>query len=278
MKSLAMGKKVFQIICAVLAIHNFNAARGLEVRAGTILSAPAPAQAGAPDLLVKEIVFEKSPSKIRVRVLNQGSSASSSCYLALQSMIGNDASLPTKQRVWTIQVPALDTGKGFSSVIDVAPLTQTQGPWSATIDRSNAVAESNETNNMLRYPPSDSGNPGPLPPNWHRPDLVITQFELTDPSKGQVKIEVTNKGRVNSRSCTLRLIIWEQGKFEKKEARTVFVNVKAIQTGQSTTVIAEAGVPIISTRYSMYIDIGNEVAETNENNNRAEGEAGHHKP
>jgi hypothetical protein len=101
---------------------------------------------------------------------------------------------------------------------------------------------------------------------------------LTDPSKGQVKIEVTNKGRVNSRSCTLRLIIWEQGKFEKKEARTVFVNVKAIQTGQSTTVIAEAGVPIISTRYSMYIDIGNEVAETNENNNRAEGEAGHHKP
>ena len=273
-----MVHKIALFIFAVLTILTLAAARGFETKADGIFSLLAPAQAGAPDLIVKEIVFEKSPSQIRVRILNQGTSGSSSCYLALQSQIGNDPALPTKQRVWTIQIPALEAGKGFSNVIDVAPLTQTQGPWSATIDRSNEVAESNENNNTLTYPRSNSGNPGPVPPNWRLPDLVINQFELTDPANGQVKIEIANKGRGNSGSCTLRLIIWEQGKFEKKEARTVFVKVKAIQIGQTTTVVAEAGVPIINTRYSMYIDIGNEVAETNENNNRAEGEAGNHKP
>jgi len=238
-------------------------------------SAPALIPDNAPDLIVKEIVFEKSPSQIRVRVVNQGTGPSSECYLALQSLIGADVSLATKQRVWSVPVPALEAGKGFSDVIDVAPLTQTNGPWRATIDRSNTVTESNERNNTLRYPMI---NPGPFPPNWRRADLVIDHFELTDPVHGLVAVEVANKGSGPAGPSTLRLIVWEQGKFEQQEAKTVFVKVRAIEAGGGVKLTVRAAVPIINTKYSMFIDISHEVAESNEDNNRAEGEAGNYKP
>jgi hypothetical protein len=112
---------------------------------------PTPAQ-NAPDLVVTQILFEQSSAKIRVRVMNIGSAASTGCFLALASGAGDDPSLGTKKRVWSIQVPALQAGKGFSTVIDVSPLTQTSGPWKATVDRSNTVKESNETNNSLIHP------------------------------------------------------------------------------------------------------------------------------
>jgi len=264
MKQALVQHKVALIIYAALAVLTF--ANGVSPQEGT------------PDLVVKEIVFENVPSKIRVRVLNQGTAASSSCYLALQSLIGTDSPLATKQRVWSIPIPALEAGKGFSNAIDVSPLMQTNGPWRAIIDRSNTVAESNENNNTLAYPTTGSGIPGPVSPNRRRADLVIEHFELTDPSNGQVKVEVTNKGGGNSAACTLRLIVWEPGKFEHKEAKTVFVKVQALHSVQTIAVIAAAGVPIINTKYSMYIDISNEVVETNEDNNRAEGEAGNSKP
>jgi hypothetical protein len=106
----------------------------------------------APDLVVTQIIFEQSPAKIRVRVMNVGSAASTSCFLALASGASDDPSLGTKQRVWSIKVPALQAGKGFSTVIDVSPLTQTNGPWKAIVDRSDTVKESNETNNSLTHP------------------------------------------------------------------------------------------------------------------------------
>ena len=112
---------------------------------------PTPAQK-APDLVVTQIIFEQSPAKIRVRVMNNGSAASTGCFLALASGAGDDPSLGTKKRVWSIPVPALAAGKGFSTVIDVSPLTQTNGPWKAMVDRSNTVKESNETNNSLTHP------------------------------------------------------------------------------------------------------------------------------
>jgi hypothetical protein len=228
-----------------------------------------------PDLVVKEIVFDQAPSQIRVRVLNQGTGAAGSCHLALQSMLRNDPVVPTKQRVWTIEIPPLQAGKGFSNVIDVAPLTQKDGPWKATIDRSNAVAESNESNNTLAYA---GGNPGPFPPNFRKADLVIAHFQLMDPAKGEVQVAVTNKGSGDAGPSTLRLIVWEPGKFEQQEAKTVFVKVQALHPGQTASVLAAAGVPIINTKYSMYIDIGEAVAESDENNNRGEGNAGNYKP
>ena len=112
---------------------------------------PTPPQP-APDLVVTDIIFEQSPGKIRVRVMNIGSGPSTGCFLALASAAGDDPSLGTKKRVWSIPVPALEAGKGFSSVIDVSPLTQSKGPWKATVDRSNTVKESNETNNSLTHP------------------------------------------------------------------------------------------------------------------------------
>ena len=264
MKRSLIQPKVMLFMFAVLVLLALVTARSLV--AGT---------PDKPDLIVKEIVFEQSPSQIRVRVVNQGTGASSECYLALQTGAGTDASLPTKQRVWSIPVPTLEPGKGFSNVIDVAPLTQTNGPWSATIDRSNTVAESNERNNTLRYP---MVNPGPVPPNYRRPDLVITDFDLIDPAHGDVMVQIANKGSGFAGPSTLRLIVWEQGQFEQKEAKTVFVKVRAIEAGGGVRFPVRTSVPIINTKYSMFIDISHEVAESNEDNNRAEGEAGNYKP
>ena len=53
----------------------------------------------APDLVISPIIFEQSPAKIRVRVMNIGSAASTSCFLALASGAGDDPSLGTKKRV-----------------------------------------------------------------------------------------------------------------------------------------------------------------------------------
>jgi hypothetical protein len=111
-----------------------------------------PAEEVAPDLVVTQIIFDDSPSRIRVRVMNAGNGASAKCFLALTSLAGNDESLGTKQRTWSIPIPALAAGKGFSNVIDVSPLTQTTGPWKAMVDRSNTVKESNEDNNTLTFP------------------------------------------------------------------------------------------------------------------------------
>ena len=112
---------------------------------------PTPSQT-APDLVITEIIFDQSPAKIRVRVMNIGGGGSTSCFLALASGAGDAPSLGTKKRVWSIKVPALAAGKGFSTVIDVSPLTQTNGPWKAIVDRSDTVKESNETNNSLTHP------------------------------------------------------------------------------------------------------------------------------
>ena len=66
--------------------------------------------------------------------------------------------------------------------------------------------------------------------------------------------------------------------FEVESTKTVFVKVTPLHTGAKATVVAIAGVPIINTKYSMFVDIGHDVTELNENNNRAEGEAGNYKP
>ena len=233
------------------------------------LSGPPNAVDKLPDLIVKEIVPESTPTKIRVRVMNQGRGTSSTCYLALMSMVGIDPSLGTK-RVWTIEIPELQAGKGFSNTIDVSPLTQGHGNWRALVDRSNTVKESIESNNQLTYVP-----PGHIGPAHVRlPDLQITRAVLIDPWTGKVSVDVSNTETGTAQASTLRLIVWEMGKFEQKVAKTVFVQVPVIGPYKKTNVKITAGVPIISTKYSLFIDIGNDVAEKNENNNRCEGEAG----
>jgi hypothetical protein len=232
-----------------------------------------------PDLIVDDITFgdQTAPGNVRVHVTNQGNAPSGECILAFSSSKPMPAG-QTEQRTWTPKVPAIAAGKSAYLRFSVAPLTQTDGPWMAIVDRANTVKESNESNNGLTYAPANSGQ---VPASNSLPDLFIDHFELTDPEKGQVKIVVVNKGNsgaANAAACTLRLIVWEPGQFEKKEAKTVFVKVPALHTGGKATVVAVAGVPIINTKYSMFVDIGHDVTELNENNNRAEGEAGNYKP
>jgi hypothetical protein len=212
-----------------------------------------PPPTSLPDLIVKEISFEQAPSQIRVQVINRGNAPSSNCFLALQSLADDDPSRGTKQRVWTIEIPALEVGKGFSNVIDVSPLTQTSSRWKATVDRSNTVKESNEDNNSLLFPAGSDG------PSRGLPDLVIDHFEVTNPSKGEVKIQVTNQGGGRAGTSTLRLIVWKAGKFEQKEVATVFARVPALASGQTTSIVVMAAVPIRRTKHSLSIDISEDV-------------------
>jgi CARDB len=233
---------------------------------GQVVGPPLASRTGLPDLVVKEITFESAPDQIRVRVMNQGGTASANCHLALMSMAGDDASLGTKQRVWTIAIPALQPGKGFSNTIVVAPLNQSNGPWKALVDRSDSVKESNESNNQLIQRSAA--------PSLRLPDLRITRAVLIDATEGELSVEVANDLTGTASVCQLRLIVWEMGKFEKKSMKEVFVQVPAIGPLEKRNVKVKAGVPIISQKFSLFIDIGNEVKERNENNNRYEGEAG----
>jgi hypothetical protein len=99
----------------------------------------------------------------------------------------------------------------------------------------------------------------PAPPGRRLPDLVVDRFELTDPSKGEVKIQVTNKGGGNAGPSTLRLIVWKAGKFEQKKAATVFAKVPTLAAGQTTSIVVMAGVPIRRTKHSLSIDISEDV-------------------
>jgi hypothetical protein len=87
------------------------------------------------------------------------------------------------------------------------------------------------------------------------PDLVIDHFELTRPSRGEVKIQVTNTGGGDAGTSTLRLIVWKAGKFQQKEAATVFAKVPALAAGKTTWIVVMAGIPIRRAKHSLSIDI-----------------------
>ena len=110
-----------------------------------------------------------------------------------------------------------------------------------------AGAAAAQTNDRARPTP-----PSPLP------DLVIDHFELTNPSRGAVRVQVTNKGG-NAGTSTLRLIVWKAGKYQQKEAATVFAKVPALASGQTTSIVVLAGVPIRRTKHSLSIDISEDV-------------------
>jgi hypothetical protein len=142
--------------------------------------------------------------------------------------------------------------------------------------RTNTRATSNVV--AISSPVVSTGANAPTTTTDALPDLVIQRFSLLDPATGDVSILVTNIGKGSAGQSTLRLIVWQAGQFEQKEAKTVFVKVPALASHKWAVVRAKAGVPIINTKYSMFIDISEEVTESNENNNRREGEAGNFKP
>jgi hypothetical protein len=114
------------------------------------------------------------------------------------------------------------------------------------------VKKSNENNNSLLLPPGSDGTS-------RVPDLVIDRFEVTDPSRGELKIQVTNKGGGNAGTSTLRLIVWKAAKPEPKEVATVFAKVPALASGQTTSIVVMAGVPIRKRKHSIYMDISEDV-------------------
>lgn len=102
---------------------------------------------------------------------------------------------------------------------------------------------------------NDQDSSSTRPGQSRRPDLVIDHFELTRPSRGEVKIQVTNMGGGDAGTSTLRLIVWKAGKSAQKEAATVFAKVPALAAGKTTWIVVMAGIPIRRAKHSLSIDI-----------------------
>jgi hypothetical protein len=86
-------------------------------------------------------------------------------------------------------------------------------------------------------------------------DLVIDRYEITNSSRGEVKIVVTNKGGDSSGPSTLRLIVLKAGRLGQREAATVFAKVPPLSAGQTTFIFVKAGVRIGKRKHAISIDI-----------------------
>jgi tartrate dehydratase alpha subunit/fumarate hydratase class I-like protein len=89
-------------------------------------------------------------------------------------------------------------------------------------------------------------------------DLVIDHYEITNPSRGEVKIVVVNKGGGSSRPSTLRLIVLKAGRLGQKATATVFATVPALSAGQTTFIFVKAGVQIGKRKHAISIDLTEE--------------------
>ena len=139
--------KTRYIAIATLSLILGVAAQTQTMAQGQVEGMPNAKVIALPDLVVTGISYEAN-NKVRVRVLNQGKGSSGKCYLALMMLSGGGpASAP--QKVWTIEIPPLAAGKGFSMPISIAPKTWVDVAFKALVDRSDNVRETNETNNEL---------------------------------------------------------------------------------------------------------------------------------
>lgn len=86
-------------------------------------------------------------------------------------------------------------------------------------------------------------------------DLVIDRYEITNSSRGEVKIVVVNKGGSSSGPSTLRLIVLKAGRLGQKATATVFATVPALSAGQTTFIFVKAGVNIGKRKHAISIDI-----------------------
>ena len=86
-------------------------------------------------------------------------------------------------------------------------------------------------------------------------DLVIDRYEITNSSRGEVKIVVVNKGSGSSGPSTLRLMVLKAGRLGQKATATVFAQVPALAAGQTTFIFVKAGVSIGKRKHAISIDI-----------------------
>lgn len=125
------------------------------------------------------------------------------------------------------------------------------------------TAQSNSSSTAFRSNPNKGSGLGKKTvwqirsdgPSRSPSDLVIDRYEITNSSRGEVKIVVVNKGGSSSGPSTLRLIVLKAGRLGQKEAATVFATVPALAAGQTTFIFVKAGVKIGKRKHAISIDI-----------------------
>lgn len=99
--------------------------------------------ASLPDLVVME-VSTTDFDNVKVRVKNQGIVTAAPCYLALTIKLPNG-----KIKVFSPKVPGLQSGSEAEVVVKTGFMLS-DANFEATVDRSNTVQESDETNNTRK--------------------------------------------------------------------------------------------------------------------------------
>lgn len=123
-----------------------------------------------------------------------------------------------------------------------------QSNYSPKLFRSNPIKSTGAGKEAVWQTRSDG-------PSRSLSDLVIDRYEITNSSRGEVKIVVVNKGSGSSGPSTLRLIVLKAGRLGQKEAATVFATVPALSAGQTTFIFVKAGVHIGKRKHAISIDI-----------------------
>jgi subtilase family serine protease len=98
-----------------------------------------------PDLVVTEISYDKTGAVI-VQVMNQGNANAKTSHLALMIMKGNGPA-SGHGKVWTVTVPALKAHQSYSATFNISPFKFADHAFTARVDRSDEVKESDESNN-----------------------------------------------------------------------------------------------------------------------------------
>ena len=98
-----------------------------------------------PDLVVTEISYDKTGA-VLVQVMNQGNAKANASHLALMIMKGYGPASGA-DKVWTVAVPALKAHKGYSATFNISPFRFADRAFTARVDRSDEVKESDESNN-----------------------------------------------------------------------------------------------------------------------------------
>ena len=104
------------------------------------------------------------------------------------------------------------------------------------------------------------------------PDLVVSAIDSPNLDGGVIKVQVKNQGAGPSASSSLALRVWPLD--EKVKYKVFSPKIPALQAGQQVELSVKTGFLLSQVKYEAIADRSNTVKESDEKNNRLEGQFG----
>ncbi len=233
---------------------------------------PSPGVSGGPDLFVSEFSLTPAtpvkgqPVEVRVGVYNQGDTAVSGNF-TVEWYPGE--SYPSPGCNWSLDGMAAGGGRILTCIYAGYPSAYSSINTLVKVDSTNAIVETNETNNSYIEPLSVTDSAAP--PAAGQPDLFVSEFSLNPatPVQGQpveVRVGVYNGGTAAA-SGTFT-IEWYPGEGYSSPGCNWSLDSMAAGGGRILT-CTYAGYPsaYASINTLVMVDTANVIAESNEANN-----------